>query len=61
MLPIVAVAWDLKWRRCFRAGRLGGLSDELRPGRPPTISVDQVGAVVVTMLERLPKNATHWS
>lgn len=64
--PIVAVARDLrvsadtvrKWRR-FLSERLDGLADESRPGRPPTISVDQVEAVVVATLEQLPKNATH--
>jgi len=38
-----------------------GLLDEPRPGRPRTITDEQVEAVVVKTLERTPKNATHWS
>ena len=50
-----------KWRRRFIEHRLDGLLDEDRPGRPRTISVDQVEDVIVATLESTPSNATHWS
>jgi transposase len=50
-----------KWRARFVAHGLDGLSDEPRPGRPPTIGVEQVEDVVVATLESTPDNATHWS
>ena len=50
-----------KWRSRFCELRLDGLNDDPRPGRPASITAEQVEDVVVATLESTPKNATHWS
>lgn len=39
-----------KWRRRFAKNRIEGLTDEYRPGRPRTVSDDQVAKVIERML-----------
>jgi transposase len=57
----LAVSSVRKWRKRFVEHRLEGLTDEPRPGRPRTVTDEQVEAVIVTTLETTPKDATHWS
>ena len=50
-----------KWRRRFVKDRIEGLTDEYRPGRPRTVSDEQVAQVIERTLQSTPKGATHWS
>ncbi|HEV2952624.1 MAG TPA: IS630 family transposase [Candidatus Dormibacteraeota bacterium] len=50
-----------KWRSRYIEQGLAGLLDEPRAGAPRTVSDQAVEKVVVTTLEEMPRDATHWS
>lgn len=49
------------WRRRYLDHGLEGLHDELKPGRPRSITDEKVGALVSKTLDSTPKGATHWA
>lgn len=49
------------WRNRFVKGRLDGLYDEPRVGRPRQIGDNRIEDIVVATLEATPTGATHWS
>lgn len=49
------------WRQRYLDHGLEGLHEELRPGRPRTISDDRVAALVRKTLETKPQGSTQWS
>src|SRR5215203_1010553 len=57
----VSVQMVGKWRARFVQARLDGLADDPRPGRPSSITGEQVEDIVVATLESTPANTTHWS
>jgi transposase len=57
----ISRAMAAKWRSRFAEYRLDGLLDEPRPGKPRTITDEQVEEVIVKTLESTPREATHWS
>src|SRR5450756_1941664 len=51
-----------KWRGRFAVGRLEGLLERPRPGRPRTLSDERIEEVSVRTLEAAPPDGgTHWS
>jgi putative transposase len=49
------------WRQRYLARGFQGLHEELRPGRPRSISDEQVALLVRKTLHNRPKGRTHWS
>lgn len=50
-----------KWRQRFLEDGVNGLHDELRPGRPRSISDERVARLVQRTLQGQPGQGTHWS
>jgi putative transposase len=49
------------WRRRYLQHGIRGLHDELKPGRPRSISDEVVASLVRKTLETKPKDGTHWT
>ena len=49
------------WRRRYRDHGLEGLHDELKAGRPRSISDERVALIVRKTLETKPEGGTHWA
>jgi len=50
-----------KWRQRYLKQGISGLHDELRPGRPRTITDEIVATLIRKTLNTRPKDATHWT
>jgi putative transposase len=50
-----------KWRRRFLQQGVTGRHDELRPGRPRSISDEKIARLVRKTVESKPPDGTHWS
>jgi len=50
-----------KWRKRFSEMRLEGLHDELRPGRPRSVSDEKVAELILKTITTQPEGETHWS
>jgi len=50
-----------KWRQRYLHQGIAGLHDELRPGRPRSISDEKVATLIRKTLGTKPKDTTHWT
>ena len=50
-----------KWRQRYVQQGLSGLHDELRPGRPRSISDEKVAVLIGKTLQTKPQDGTYWT
>lgn len=50
-----------KWRKRFVERRLIGVYDDLRPGRPRSVSDEQIAVLLRRTLKQKPPAGTHWT
>jgi transposase len=50
-----------KWRKRYRQQGISGLHNELRPGRPRSISDEKIAGLIRKTLKTKPKDGTHWT
>jgi putative transposase len=50
-----------KWRKRYSEKGLQGLHDELRPGRPRSVSDEKVAELIHKTIKTKPQGETHWS
>jgi len=50
-----------KWRQRYLQQGLPGLHDELRPGRPRSISDEEIAMLVRKTIQTKPQDGTHWT
>ena len=50
-----------KWRKRFEQDGVEGLRDRARPGQPRKLTQKQIERVLQLTVERIPREATHWS
>ena len=50
-----------KWRQRYLQHGISGLHDELRPGRPRSISDEKIATLIRKTLRTKPEDGTHWT
>jgi putative transposase len=50
-----------RWRKRYSQKGLEGLHDELRPGRPRSVSDEKVAELIHKTVQSQPEGETHWS